>query len=197
MKRRSRQVASLSKPNEMDLTAVGLRARSGDATAVEVLIRRSRNDVWRYCTHLVGVNHADDATQATYVRALRSLHNYRGESSIKSWLIGVARHVCLDEYRAQARRSRVTEAMTRQPHRLCTFPLATAIEIEEHVTALPIDRRDAFLLTQVLGFTYEEAAELIGCPVGTVRSRVARARQTLVASLELDADIAAGDRRVK
>jgi RNA polymerase sigma-70 factor (ECF subfamily) len=60
---------------------------------------------------------------------------------------------------------------------------ATAAELDDVLAALDPDRRAAFVLTQLLGLRYDETAEVLGCPIGTVRSRVARAREDLVAAL--------------
>jgi RNA polymerase sigma-70 factor (ECF subfamily) len=157
------------------------RAANGDASAEAAFVARTMDDVWRYCAHLLGPGQADDATQATYLRALRSLRNFRGDASARTWLIGVARNTCLDERRSQARRTRLVERITAQPTERFTHQAEPeqAHDLEDLVTELGADRRDAFVLTQMLGFSYEEAAELIGCPVGTVRSRVARARRDL------------------
>jgi len=68
------------------------------------------------------------------------------------------------------------------------------VELWQCVTGLPIDRREAFILTQLLGFTYEETAGICGCPIGTVRSRVARARSDLRAAVADQApDATAGE----
>lgn len=154
------------------------------ATATpRALVARTIDDVHRYCAHLVGHAAADDATQATYVRALRSLHRFRGESTLRTWLIGVARNTCLDERRSLARRIRAAERIAEQPvdDPRSVVAATTSVELEELVAQLSPDRREAFVLTQVLGFSYEDAAELLDCPIGTIRSRVARARRPAAA----------------
>lgn len=83
-----------------DLSVLMVRAAAGEAAAESAFVSRTIDDVWRYCAHLLGPNLADDATQATYLRALRSLGNFRGDSSPRTWLIGVARNTCLDERRS-------------------------------------------------------------------------------------------------
>jgi RNA polymerase sigma-70 factor (ECF subfamily) len=164
-----------------DLSVLVRRAAQGDTEAESAFVARTMDDVWRYCAHLVGPGAADDATQATYLRALRSLGNFRGDSSARTWLIGVARNTCLDERRSLARRTRLVERITAQPTERFTHQEApeAAHDLEDLVADLGPDRRDAFVLTQILGFSYEEAADLVGCPVGTIRSRVARARRDL------------------
>jgi len=163
-----------------DLSTLAIRAGLGDAAATSAFVERTLPDVWRFCSHVLDADRADDATQATYLRALGSIHNYRGESSAKTWLIGVAHHVCLDEMRSRHRRTRLVERMTAQPQHGIDAQDVGAIDLHRSIRALGPDRREAFVLTQVLGFSYEETATIVGCPVGTVRSRVARARTDLM-----------------
>ncbi|HWJ96576.1 MAG TPA: sigma-70 family RNA polymerase sigma factor [Acidimicrobiales bacterium] len=171
-----------------DLTQLAVRAAAGDRAAEEAFVARTIDDVWRYCRHLVGPAHADDATQAAYLRALRSLGSFRGESSAKTWLIGVARNTCLDLRRTLARRSALDERLEAQPR-----PTGRDLhddhlpaELDELLAELSTQRREAFVLTQLLGFPYDAAAEVIGVPIGTIRSRVARARGDLLALVGTD-----------
>lgn len=171
-----------------DLTQLAVRAAAGDRAAEEAFVARTMDDVWRYCRHLVGPEHADDATQAAYLRALRSLGSFRGESSAKTWMIGVARNTCLDLRRTLARRSRLDERIQAQPLVLADDLHAEQLpaELDELLATLTADRREAFVLTQLLGFPYDAAAEVIGVPIGTIRSRVARARGDLLALVDHD-----------
>ena len=173
-----------------DLSVLMVRAADGDRDAEAAFVARTIDDVWRYCAHLVGSGQADDATQATYLRALRSLDRFRGDSSPRTWLLGVARNTCLDERRSLARRLRLLDKVIAQPHESVTpgsahgLPADVPIELAEALGRLSADRREAFVLTQLLGFPYEEAAVAVGCPVGTIRSRVARARADLLELVE-------------
>jgi RNA polymerase sigma-70 factor (ECF subfamily) len=163
-----------------------VRAADGDADAEAAFVARTIDDVWRFCAHLLGPGQADDATQATYVRALRSLGNFRGDSSPRTWLLGVARNTCLDERRSLARRLRLLDRITAQPVDALdrSEQPQGEVDLAQLVDRLGEDRREAFVLTQILGFPYEEAAVAVGCPVGTIRSRVARARADLLAMVE-------------
>lgn len=166
-----------------ELTVLALRARDGDREAEAVFVERTMRDVWRYCAHVLDVQHADDATQATYLRALRSLRGFRGDASATSWLIGVAHHVCLDEMRRWGRRDRLTDKLRAQPWDDTARTDGHSTELFDMVSTLAPDRREAFVLTQVLGFSYQDAAAVVGCPVGTIRSRVARARGDLIQAM--------------
>ena len=184
--RRRRSLRAGIDLDQVDLTVLVLRARDGDRAAEAAFVRRTMRDVWRFCAHLLDVQHADDAVQATYLRALRSMGNFRGEASAKTWLLGVARNVCLDELRSWGRRDRLATKLRAQPHGPTVGLEGHPPELVEALEALSTDRREAFVLTQVLGFSYEETAEIAGCPIGTIRSRVARARADLLVHLRDD-----------
>lgn len=179
--RTRRTGARVAVRGDEDLSELLRRAADGEGAAEEAFVARTIDDVWRYCRHAVGPGHADDATQATYLRALRSLGNFRGESSAKTWLIGVARHTCLDMRRSLARRHRLVDRLEVQPEESVAglYDEKVPVEIEELLAALSEDRREAFVLTQVLGFSYDATAAVLEVPIGTVRSRVARARADL------------------
>lgn len=163
-----------------DLTRLLLAARAGDADALDAWVRATQLDVWRFCAYLVDRQAADDLTQETYLRVWRALPTFRAESSVRSWLLSIARRTCADELRRRVRGRRLGDRLTAAPEvetdRTAELALAALIdELEE-------DQRAAFVLTQLVGLSYAEAAEVCDCPVGTIRSRVARARERLVAS---------------
>lgn len=89
--------------------------------------------------------------------------------------------------RRQVRRRRLVERLgARRSSAQPTPSLASGVELDRLLENLDVDRRAAFVLTQVLGLEYAEAAQVCNCPVGTIRSRVARARADLIAALEAD-----------
>jgi RNA polymerase sigma-70 factor (ECF subfamily) len=163
-----------------DLQAVAARAAAGDGTAYAALIRATQVDVRRACAALVDSGSAEDLAQETYLRAHRALPTYSGTAPVRAWLLGIARNVCLTEIRTRSRRHRLHRRVAVPP---AVTSAAGAVDLWQCVTGLPIDRREAFVLTQLLGFTYEETAGICGCPIGTVRSRVARARSDLRAAI--------------
>jgi RNA polymerase sigma-70 factor (ECF subfamily) len=167
-----------------DLTRLFLAARDGDRTALFHAVRESQADVWRLAAHLVGRDDADDVTQDTFVRAWRALPAFRGDSSARTWLLAIARRACADAIRGRVRRRRLAEraAAALPAHDRAGDPTG-AHDVHELITGLDRDQRDAFVLTQVVGCSYEEAASICGVPIGTIRSRVARARERLVAQL--------------
>ncbi|WP_052669404.1 sigma-70 family RNA polymerase sigma factor [Nitriliruptor alkaliphilus] len=162
-----------------ELTRLLLAAADGDRLALSSFIRRTQADVWRFCAHLVDPGVADDLTQEVYLRAMRSVPSFRGDSSARTWLLTVARRTAADEIRRRQRRRRLpdpAEGVEPDP--------AGHHALRALVGELPDDRREAFVLTQILGLSYAEAAEAADVPIGTIRSRVARAREQLVAAVD-------------
>jgi RNA polymerase sigma-70 factor, ECF subfamily len=166
-----------------DLTRLALCAAKGDRIALHGFVRASQSDVWRLCAHLGDRHRADDLTQETYLRALRALSSFRADASARTWLLAIARRTVADALRTSQRHRRLEGVLRPKPDE--TGP-AERVALRDAVARLDADRRAAFVLTQVLGLSYAEAAEVCGCPVGTIRSRLARARADLVAALADD-----------
>lgn len=171
-----------------DLTRLARAAADGDRVALTAFVRRTQPEVWRVCARLGDRAHADDLTQEVYLRALPALVRFRGDASARTWLLSIARHVCADHVRRSSRRRALLARLAERSDRseAATAPRTGELEIDEAVAALDDDRRAAFVLTQVAGLSYAEAAEVCDVPVGTIRSRVARARADLVAALSLE-----------
>ena len=134
--------------------------------------------MWRLCAHLVDPQSADDLTQETYLRAVRQLKRFRGDGPVRSWLLTIARRTCATEIAARQRRRDTALDFGAHQHPASDHTLQ--VELAMLLDTLDPDRRAAFVLTQILGCSYEETAQICGCPIGTVRSRVARARDTLL-----------------
>ncbi len=158
-----------------------LRAKAGDRRALDELMAELQPDVWRLCRFLGSPADPDDLTQETFERALRSLHQFRGDGAVRSWILSIARRVCVDSTRRSIRQRRLDERLGQQfgdaNHRDASW-----LEVDDLLAGLDRDRREAFVLTQLVGLSYEEAADAAGCPIGTIRSRVARARTQLLGS---------------
>jgi RNA polymerase sigma-70 factor (ECF subfamily) len=167
------------------LTVLALAAGQGDRDAANTLVHETYGQVRRLMVVLANRAVADDLTQETFARAVRSLPGFRAESPFRAWLLSIARRTAADHLRAT--RSRVRE----EPHGELSPELENPVagDVTEPVLLgmivenLDPDRRLAFELTQILGLSYLEAAQVCDCPVGTIRSRVARARDELVGAL--------------
>ncbi|MER5759669.1 sigma-70 family RNA polymerase sigma factor [Streptomyces sp. NPDC002082] len=178
------------------VTLLALAARDGDPAAVDQFVRALHRDVRRYVAYLsADPQSAEDLTQETFLRALGSLHRFEGRSSARTWLLSIARRTVVDSLRHKAARPKIadrddwqTAAEQSQPRDVPGFE--DGVALAELLAAIPAERREVFVLTQLMGLPYAEAALMLGCPIGTVRSRVARARSSLIDLLE-DTDPAA------
>jgi RNA polymerase sigma-70 factor, ECF subfamily len=170
-----------------DLERLAAAAVDGDPLAAAALVRATQSDVWRLCAALGDRQSADDLTQETYLRAFGSLHRFEGRSSLRTWLLSIARRVCADAVRSRRRRRLTLVREDAELEALGSGDDADRVgegaAVADLLARLDPDRREAFVLTQLLGLPYAEAAEVAGCPVGTIRSRVARARADLVEAL--------------
>lgn len=179
IQRRSAQPTAL----DAQVTALAMAAGRGDRPALGEFIRLTQPDVWRFIASLAGRDDADDLTQDTYLRAMDALPGFEGRSSARTWLLTIARRVCADRVRYEMARPQTPRthewwAQRDEVHADRTVLVEASLVLD----SLGRDRREAFVLTQLLGFSYQQAAEVCGCKVGTVRSRVARARAELVAA---------------
>jgi RNA polymerase sigma-70 factor (ECF subfamily) len=157
-------------------------AARGDAGAMERLVACTSTAVWRCCAALVDRASADDLTQDTYLRAMRSIHSYRGDADPSRWLVTIARRVCAEEI-ARRQRARSTATRLRAARSPRVVDPTTTADVVDAMARLTPERREAFALTAIAGLSYAEAAQECGCPVGTIRSRVARARADLIEAL--------------
>ncbi|MFV2103932.1 sigma-70 family RNA polymerase sigma factor [Micromonospora sp. LOL_024] len=169
--------------DDAQVTAWALAAGRGDRDAAAAFVRATQLPVWRFLAALASPGEADDLAQETYLRAMRSLPSFAGRSSARTWLLSIARRVAVDQVRMAMSRPRTVPMSDSHdmadPHR---SGFDRQVALEQLIAALPDDRREAFVATQMLGLSYAEAAEVCGCPVGTIRSRVGRAREDLVAT---------------
>ncbi|NJC72463.1 sigma-70 family RNA polymerase sigma factor [Planosporangium thailandense] len=177
--------------NDAQITRWALAAKSGDRAAVTAFVEATQHQVHRFLAHLVNLNEADDLTQETYLRALRALPGFQARSSARTWLLAIARRVGADHIRTSLRRPRAAvldnwQAAADAARLRDSARFDDEVLLRQVLDGLAPERREAFVATQVLGLSYDEAAVICDCPVGTIRSRVARARQDLVAALRAD-----------
>ena len=166
------------------VTVLAMRAKTGDRKALDEFVAATLPDVLGVCRYLGQPSDPEDLAQDTYTRALGSIHRFRGDGSARAWLLSIARRVCADATRYAIRsrnldRRLVADLVHANHHDETWF------EVDELLSVLDDERRTAFVLTQMVGLSYEEAAATVGCPIGTIRSRVARARQQQLADTSL------------
>ena len=162
-----------------DVEAAARRAARGDGAAFEAVCRTLQDDVWRYCYALTGDRElAFEAAQETFLRAVTAIRRFRGDGPVRVWLLVIARRAVAGIITRERRAPLLTEDGV-APDR-GTADATGRVVVEQLVAALPDDLRQAFVLTQVLGLPYEQAAIIADCPVGTIRSRVFRSRSRLL-----------------
>lgn len=167
-------------PTQRDpATSSALAARAGDPAAATAFVLATQAEVWRFVAALVDPESADDLTQEAYLRAFRALPGFEGRAGVRTWLLGIARRACADHIRTLVRVRRLDARVAAERPGHAADP-AAGYGAADLLRRLPADRRSAFALTQLLGLSYAEAAEVEGVPVGTIRSRVSRARAELV-----------------
>ena len=158
-------------------------ARFGDQNAYEELLGRCYLPVKRYCAAIVSQDYADDLTQEVFLRALKSKIDRTSVKSIEGFMIHIAKFVCADFIKSK---SKTLELKMIVKHNLVEpsfYEIESEDECSRILSHLSKDLKESFLLTQLLSFSYEECAEILNIPIGTVRSRVSRAKDSLRSSL--------------
>ena len=177
--------------DDSTITNAALAARAGDRAAAHAFVELTQRHVHRFLAHLADARDVEDLAQETYLRAMAGLRGFAARSSARTWLLSIARRVAADHIRTASRSPRTialadrqTDAETALHRRAGAFE--EGVLLGQLLAGLERDRREAFVATQVLGLSYAEAAEVCECPIGTIRSRVARAREDLVSALGED-----------
>lgn len=171
------------------VTAWALAAGGGDRAALAAFVPRHPARCYRFVSHLAGPGQADDLAQETYLRALTALPRFAARSSARTWLLSIARRAAADAVRTAARRPRTSTVddwdavIGTAAIGMTHSAVDQGVVLRNLVRALAPERREAFVLTQLLGLSYAETALVCGCPIGTVRSRVSRARTELIHAL--------------
>ena len=159
------------------------KAQKGDQAAFDALLRRHYNQIYAVCRRLAG-NEADalDATQEALITLVRRIDRFDGRSKFTTWMHRVVVNACLDELRRRGRRP-VPTAVEEQPLAVAERPVADAvadrIDVESALAQLPVTFREPLVLCDQLGMSYEEIAQEMDIPPGTVRSRISRGRRRL------------------
>jgi RNA polymerase sigma-70 factor (ECF subfamily) len=169
-----------------ETTELAFAARDGAVDSVQAFIKATERDVRAFCLVVGRATETDDLVQETFIRAVVGLSTFRGESSARSWLLGIARHVCADDHRSSKRQLAIVDRVRHTPSAHTGTPHDGALALHWLLYELERDQLEAFVLTQVQGLSYAETAQVCECAIGTIRSRVSRARARLVALLEAD-----------
>jgi RNA polymerase sigma-70 factor (ECF subfamily) len=175
------------------------RVQRGERGAFDLLVLRYQHKVVKLVARLLrDPTEAEDVAQEAFVKAYRALGSFRGDSAFYTWLyriaVNTARNVMASRQRRpldyEAELSESEQSVVENRMRHTDTPEAAALSEEIHQTVnhaveqLPEDLRTAIILREVEGLSYEEIAEAMDCPVGTVRSRIFRAREAIDRSLK-------------
>jgi RNA polymerase sigma-70 factor (ECF subfamily) len=165
-------------------------ARRGDHRAFEALVLKYQGRIYRAVQRLVsGADVVDDLAQEVFIRAYRSIGDFKGESSLYTWLYKITLNLCRNHYRTRGRRPVHAELDEADGAGSLESPVrgpedeVLRREFLEHLRRgldeLPEEQREAVVLCDLEGMSYEEMAEVLGVPIGTVRSRIFRGRRAL------------------
>ena len=179
----------------MDDPALVARFQRGDEDAFDLLVERHRRRVYSLACRLASPAEADDLAQEIFIAAYRALPSFRGDASFSTWIYRIAVHIC--SHHLRKRRLETTELDEQQAD--CERehdPMRAAMsgELREHVRraieTLPYKLKLVVVLRDLHGLSYEEIAEVVNCPIGTVRSRLHYATQRLATVLRPYVDVA-------
>ncbi len=169
------------------------KIKKGDMESFNELVRRYETKIYSVAYRFMG-NHADagDLAQETFIRMYQALPGFRGESSFSTWLYRIAANACRDELRKRQRRRSISmdELIENSP---ASVPVAagndspeevlqrneTQRHVQECLNRLSDDHRLVLVMREIQGLSYEEIAEVLNCSLGTVKSRISRARNAL------------------
>jgi len=170
------------------------KAKSGDQDAFEQLVLAHQNKVYTICVHMVtDREEAADLAQEAFLKDWRNLSSFQGESSFATWMYRLTTNVCLDYLRKQSRRQNISTAVSlddedsgwTEPADHSQDP-QVHLEREERKRALtralqelPEHHRRPLIMREVSGMSYQEIADALDTDLGTIKSRIARARERL------------------
>jgi RNA polymerase sigma-70 factor, ECF subfamily len=169
-------------PDDRALLAAHL---AGDPDAFGELVRRHRDRLWAVALRTIGDREdAADAVQNALVSAFRNASSYRGDAAVSTWLHRIVVNACLDLVRRRSVRPAdpLPEDEARHPAdpRDAIGSRVTSLVVEEALATLPVEQRAAIVLVDVHGYSVEEAAQILDCAPGTVKSRCSRGRARLL-----------------
>ena len=166
------------------------KCRTGDHSAWEIIVQRRHARIYNLAYRFTGrFDEAEDLTQEVFLKVYRTLHSYRAESgALETWIVRVARNHFIDHYRKH--KTERTQTSTLEPHHEASVSSTVRVEnpaqaldrketsdrVHRLLALLPEDQREAVILRDLEELSYEEIAELLELPLGTVKSRINRGR---------------------
>lgn len=192
--------------SQPDIDSLVNQAQQGDDGAFTALVDEYKNSIYNYVVRMLhDRTEAEDIAQETFVRAYQALPEFRGASSFQTWLYRIASNLAIDAARRRSRRSTVSldepvsienNEVSRQVADEGPGPVEkletseTQQVVREAIGELSPKLSSVIVLCDLVGLSYEEIADILGCPLGTVKSRLFNARnqlqKKLAAKLPLD-----------
>lgn len=163
-------------------------ALAGDAQAYRALVERHERRIYRFLLrHVVCADEAEDLAQETFLQAYRSLAKYNGEAKFTTWVIGIALNVARNHHNRSREPAagnggdvEVEELAATVADVMETVHQARILRaVQLAILELPQEQRDCVSLVALEGLSYDEASRALGVPIGTIKSRLARARAKL------------------
>ncbi len=157
----------------------------GDPHAFSEIVKRHRDRMWAVALRTLGdPDEAADAVQDAFVSAYRKAGNFRGEAAVTTWLHRIVVNACLDRMRRKSVRPVADDELIEAAERDTPLPdqtieRETSMEVSAALKLLPTDQRAALVLVDMMGYSVEDAAQVLSVPSGTVKSRCARGRAKL------------------
>ena len=175
-----------------------VRAQKGDQRAFELLVRKYQYKIIQLVSRLVGDADSQDVAQETFIKAYRALNGFKGNSAFYTWLYRIGINTAKNHLVARGRRPSNQDIDVQDAEQyghtefLSDVDTPEAVLLTEEIkntvgqaiAALPADLRQAITLRELEGLSYEEIAEAMDCPIGTVRSRIFRAREAIDAVVQ-------------
>ena len=169
------------------------RVQQGDKKAFNLLVSRYQNKVAGLLTRYVSRNDIPDVAQESFIKAYRSIESFRGDSAFYTWLYRIAVNTAKNYLAAQGRRPPSEDILAEDAENYDAGIHLRDVDTPENeilsgeckkvvfdtINGMPEDLKNAITLRELEGLSYEDIAEVMGCPVGTVRSRIFRAREII------------------
>ena len=176
------------------------RAKQGDLRAFDMLVLKYQRRVFRLVSRLIkNTSEVEDVAQETFIKAFRAIQQFRGDSAFYTWLYRIAVNTAKNHLFSKGRRPitlselaknedsesyDVIDAVSNESPEGNLAGLQIAEVVNNAVSKLPEELSTAVILREMDGLSYEEIAEVMNCPIGTVRSRIFRAREAIAQELQ-------------
>lgn len=151
------------------------RVQRGDPDALAGLVNEHYGPVYRFCARRVGPELAQDATQETFLTMQKTIKRFRGEASLRTWLLGIAHNVCRNQMRAKAKEPLALEHWLDTPGPDLAATVVDQMSLSAGLLRLSPEHREVVVMHEIEELTYAEIAAILGIPEGTVKSRLSNA----------------------